>query len=360
MKTILKIIIATLVFLNSILLFGTIQTSEKLIIGIDTFKIDQFPFEPFLERDRTILPSLEKKNEDGTSEICISSGCWRGYIGTWTIINDSLFLKSLEPSCGLEKYEGNPYALEKIFNDKVTPNGIFAYWVNDTFDTRCYRSPCDEPWESIDISNGEINKISASEFIKKIDSLGFFKYTDDEEIEALKKSHLVSFNRAGSWGTIWDDDTNLSLDFRYYFCDGEYVFEIGGFVGMLEELKPTFEKIGFKFTIDNHFEEYNLETNSINHNITINGTDYIIFKNYKGYGWGEAVQRFAEIVNTELDKQGIKENIYLINGGNDGALIFLDDELYNYFYEVFTDPYWKPLEVSEWVKVMELEQMDLD
>ncbi len=158
MKNILKIFIATLIFLNSISLYGTIQTSEKLIIGIDTFKIDQFPFEPFLERDRTILPSLEKKNEDGTSEICISSGSWRGYIGTWTIVNDSLFLKSLEPSCGLEMYEANPYALEKVFNNDVTPNGVFAYWVNDSLNARCYRSPCDKPWESIVISNGKLVK----------------------------------------------------------------------------------------------------------------------------------------------------------------------------------------------------------
>jgi|GEM_PF-1163341 len=165
MKNILKILIATLIFLNSISLYGTIQTSEKLIIGIDTFKIDQFPFEPFLERDRTILPNTEKKNEDGTSEICISSGCWRGYIGTWSIINDSLFLVSLIPPCGMENFDKNPFDLEKVFNDKVTPNGVFAYWVNDILNTKCIMLPCDEPRESFVISNGKLVTLSSNDYI---------------------------------------------------------------------------------------------------------------------------------------------------------------------------------------------------
>lgn len=154
----LKILIATLIFLNSFSMYGTIQKSEVLIIGIDTFKIEQFPFEPLLEEDMTILPSLDMKNSDGTIEVCISSGCWRGYMGTWTIVNDSLFLKSLIPSCSLDKYEGNPYSLEKVFKNKVTPNGVFAYWVNDTLNARCYRNPCVKPRESFVILNGIIVK----------------------------------------------------------------------------------------------------------------------------------------------------------------------------------------------------------
>jgi len=195
--------------------------------------------------------------------------------------------------------------------------------------------------------------VSAEEFVGKIDSLGYFKFSDEEHIEKLKQSHLESFDPEGSWGGLWDDATNLPLDFRYYFCDGEDVFEQGGFTEMLEEMSSTFEKIGFHLSIENHFEEWDSENEWLNHRITINGTNHVIFKNFtKGYGWGEAVQRLAEILNTEFEKQNIEERIYLINGGNDGSLIFLDAKLYEYFSNTFTDPQWKPLEVKKWAKVM--------
>ncbi|WP_159948008.1 hypothetical protein [Polaribacter septentrionalilitoris] len=203
-------------------------------------------------------------------------------------------------------------------------------------------------------------KTSAKEFVKTIESLGYFKYANERDIERLKKNHLESFDSEGSWGGIWDDETNLPIDYRYYFCDGETVFEQGGFKEMLNELSGTFEKIGFKLKIGNHFEEWDSKNEWLNHRITLNETEYIIFKNFKGYGWGEAVQRLAEILNEELEKQNIKERIYLISGGNDGSLIFLDNELYKYFYKTFTDPEWKPLEVKEWVKVMGIKKMKLE
>lgn len=202
-------------------------------------------------------------------------------------------------------------------------------------------------------------KITAQEFVERIDSLGYFKYSDRENVEKLKQNHLESFDPEGSWGGIWDTETNLPLDFRYYFCDGEYVFEQDGFTGMLVEMNSTFKKIGFEINIENHFEEWDSQNEWLNHRITINGTNYVIFKNFKGYGWGEAVQRLAEILNAEFEKQKIDEKIYLISGGNDGSLIFLNEELYKYFYEIFNDPQWKPLEVKEWVKVMGVKEMKL-
>lgn len=211
-----------------------------------------------------------------------------------------------------------------------------------------------------EIESKKLSKVTSEEFLKTIDSLGYFKYTDIKDIQKLKQNQLESFDPEGSWGGMWDDETNLPLDFRYYFCDGEYVFEQGGFTGMLEKMDSTFKKIGFELNIENHFEEWDSENEWVNHRIKINGTDYVIFKNFKGHGWGEAVQRLAEVLNAALKKQEIEEKIYLINGGNDGSLIFLNNELYKYFYETFTDPLWKPLEVNEWAKVMEVKKMSLE
>ncbi len=210
------------------------------------------------------------------------------------------------------------------------------------------------------INSKKNQKITAKEFVHTIDSLGYFKYTDVKNLKSLKQNHLESFSAGGSWGGIWDDETNTPLDYRYYICDGEYVYEQGGFTGMLDEMKSTFEKIGYKIRIDDHFEEWDHQKEWLNHSITINGNKYVIFKNFKGYGWGEAVQRLAEILNSEFEKQNIKERIYLIHGGNDGSLLFLDEDLYNYFYKVFTAPQWKPLEVKEWIQVMGVTSMKLD
>lgn len=204
------------------------------------------------------------------------------------------------------------------------------------------------------------SKITAEEFLNTIDSLGYFKYTEPKDIAALKKNHLDDFDVSGSWGGIWDRETFAPLDRRYYMCDGEMLFEHGGFTEMLNDMRFTFQKIGFTLVIENHVEEWDDKNEWLNHSITINGNDYVIFKNFKGYGWGEAAQRLAEILNEEFKKQNIKERIYLINGGHDGAFIVLDDDLYQYFYSVFTDAEWKPLEVKEWAKVMNIKPMKLE
>lgn len=198
--------------------------------------------------------------------------------------------------------------------------------------------------------------ITAAQFVSVIDSLGYFKYAAEEDIEPLKESHLESFDSEGAWGGLWDDETGLPLDYRYYYCDGEYVYEEGGFTGTLTELERTFQKIGLEFIIEEHFEEWDADQQWLNHRIKINGTEYVIFKNHTGgYAWGEAVKRLAEILNAELEKQALEERVYLINGGNDGHLIFLDQPLYKFFYQTFSDPQWKPLEVKEWAKEMGLD-----
>ena len=125
---------------------------------------------------------------------------------------------------------------------------------------------------------------SAETFVHTIDSLGYFKYAEAQNIEKLKNDHLKSFDVEGSWGGIWDYETNLPLDHRYYFCDGESVFEQGGFTDMLKEMDQTFRKIGFELSIEDHVEEWDNDNEWLNHSITINGNPYVIFKNFKGYG----------------------------------------------------------------------------
>lgn len=203
-------------------------------------------------------------------------------------------------------------------------------------------------------------KVSATDFVLKIEELGYYKYADKKNIDSLKKDLIENYDPTNELVSIWDDDSGVPLDYRYYWCDGETVYEQGGFTELLEQVKPTFEKIGLTIRISDHFEEWDTKNDWLNHRITINGTEYVIFKNFKGFGWGEAVMRFAEVINQEAEKQSINERIYLASGGNDGRLIFLTKELYDYIYSVYQNKQWKPLEVSEWMKEMEVQPMKLN
>ena len=196
------------------------------------------------------------------------------------------------------------------------------------------------------------NKNEAENFVKRLDELGYFKYTDSLDLANLKENMIDCYDPESGLTTIWDDSTKTPKDYRYYFCDGEEVYEQGGIINLLKDLKPTFDKLDFKCEITDHFEKWDDKNKWLNHRITINGTEYVIFKNFAEMGWGEAPKRIAEILNIELSKQGKDEKIYLANAGNEGILIFLTDKLYKYIYSVYKNPDWKPLEANEWARVM--------
>ena len=116
----------------------------------------------------------------------------------------------------------------------------------------------------------------------------------------------------------------------------------------------------FKCDISNHFEEWDEKNKWLNHKITINGTEYTIFRNFSDYGWGEAPFRIAQILNIELQKQKIDEQIYLVNGGNDGRLAILSNTQYQLIYKIYKDNNWKPLEINEWAKVSKIDIKKFD
>jgi hypothetical protein len=204
------------------------------------------------------------------------------------------------------------------------------------------------------------SKDEAEKFVQQLDELRYFKYTDKSDIDSLKETFIKEFDPTAELTSIWDDKTHLPKDFRYYFCDGEEVYEQGGILGLLKDLNPVFTKMNFKCEITNHFEEWDEKNNWLNHKITINGTEYIILKNYKDYGWGEAPFRIAQILNKELTKQNIDEQIYLVNGGNDGRLALLSKGQYELIFKTYKDKNWKPLEIHEWAENSKLDIKKFD
>ncbi len=129
---------------------------------------------------------------------------------------------------------------------------------------------------------------------------------------------------------------------------------------MLEDLKPVFDKMNFKCEVSNHFEEYDDKNKWINHKIAINGSEYIILKNFEDHGWSATPFRIAQILNIELKKQNIDEQIYLVNGGNDGKLALLSKGQYALIYKTYLDKNWKPLDIYEWAKRNHVEIKDFE
>ena len=106
--------------------YATEQSGDKLIFKSDTMYIYNYPLDSLIKT----VPPLEKKIINYSYIRCGSSDCWRGYIGTWVIQNDKLYLIKLTNGC--EDYTFN---LEKLFNRKTENGRIFADWFSSEIKT---------------------------------------------------------------------------------------------------------------------------------------------------------------------------------------------------------------------------------
>ena len=83
----------------------TTQISEILYFENERYTIDKYPLSQY--------PDLPRKNDFHLS----ISACWRGYIGTWEIIKNKLYLVRLSGH--------GDFTMEKLFPGK---DKVFAYW----------------------------------------------------------------------------------------------------------------------------------------------------------------------------------------------------------------------------------------
>jgi hypothetical protein len=93
----------------------TFQTPEMFIYKGQAFHGYDEPFHELLQQR-----GIEKLDIGG----CISSDCWRGYVGIWHIIKGKLFLIELRDA-GLEEIE-----LTAVFPECETR--VFAHWFTGT------------------------------------------------------------------------------------------------------------------------------------------------------------------------------------------------------------------------------------
>ena len=86
----------TLVFLGVFLLahltgFATEQVPDRLIIGKDTIYLKSFPLEDIKVNGASLKPPFMYGKYSFPH-----TGCWRGYIATWQVIDNFLLLTKVE------------------------------------------------------------------------------------------------------------------------------------------------------------------------------------------------------------------------------------------------------------------------
>ena len=89
----MEIKIAILLIFLSIKTFGTAQIPDRLIYKGDTLALFYCPLELHPNKELSTPKNLFE------SSGCFYTACWRNYVATWTVEDDSLFLLEIRNAC---------------------------------------------------------------------------------------------------------------------------------------------------------------------------------------------------------------------------------------------------------------------
>ena len=179
------------------------------------------------------------------------------------------------------------------------------------------------------------------EFIEKFTVLGYFDYTEKDKLKLVQNSLKKHFNGDKEFFTEYNRKPPFQFyDSRFYSCgDGEELYEEGGVIDMIKEMQPFLNKIGIQLSHSNDSYVNNY------HSIVVNGTTYVMAQG-SPLMWGETVQKYAEMINSELAKHNSKEQLYLMTYENE-YMVFMTKEQYDLVCEYFS-PDKRPLTVKDW------------
>ena len=108
--------------------FSTEQISDILIIGKDTFYLKSFPFD-YLR--------IKEAPFEYNGYTFPHTGCYRGYIATWQIIDEILVLKEVQRIDSLgTQLNIIEYLKNNGYNPKILDGFVKADWYSDTL--KCY------------------------------------------------------------------------------------------------------------------------------------------------------------------------------------------------------------------------------
>ncbi|MEN2403044.1 hypothetical protein GKZ90_0024875 [Flavobacterium sp. MC2016-06] len=198
--------------------------------------------------------------------------------------------------------------------------------------------------ENLVIKNA--TKMKGKEIVAKLERLNFFDLTNKSDLKATKIEFEKSYNDLNFFEGIMNEDLSFT-DNRFYFIDSETLFEGGGLVQYLETVKPLFEKLHLKLIFS---DEFNNQTEKHwTHRIKLNNKDYSAFDNDFGENdWGISYVNFIEMLNDQLSLQGSDEQFYPISSGNDGRIVLLTREQFDFIKVNYPNDNNSPKEMNQW------------
>ncbi|MPL92287.1 hypothetical protein SDC9_38385 [bioreactor metagenome] len=123
------LLLIAFIFFSIINLKATEQVSDLLIIKNDTFFLKTFPLEKLLIEKRIKKRPFEYNNDYGFPH----TGCYRGYIATWKVIDDKLFLLKVEKEDDTnETIDVSDYFKSIGYTPNLINGFVQADWYSDT------------------------------------------------------------------------------------------------------------------------------------------------------------------------------------------------------------------------------------
>ena len=195
------------------------------------------------------------------------------------------------------------------------------------------------------LSNNK-SKLSGKEIVAELSKLDFFKLTDKSDFKITQAEFEISYNELRFFEGLMKEDL-IFTDNRFYFIDSETLFEGGGLIQYLETVKLSFDKLNLKLVF---CEEYNNQTEKHwKHTIKLNGKEYVAYDNdFSENDWGISYINFIEMLNSELKLQQSKEQFYPISSGNDGRMVLLTDEQFEFVKANYPNDSEHPKKMEDW------------
>ena len=122
-------LILVVIFLASLTAFSTEQMPDRLIIGKDTIYLKSFPLDYLRVKHKIRKAPFDYGDGWGFPH----TGCYRGYVATWQIIDDFLTLKEVQKIDSVEtQLNIVEYLSANGYNPKTINGYVVADWYSDT------------------------------------------------------------------------------------------------------------------------------------------------------------------------------------------------------------------------------------
>lgn len=198
------------------------------------------------------------------------------------------------------------------------------------------------------------NKLTGKEIVLELEKLNFFNLTDKLDLKLTKDDFERSYDELSFFEGFMREDLSFT-DNRFYFIDSETLFEGGGLTGYLETIKPLFDRLNLKLSFSD--ENNNQTKEHLIHKIKLNGKEYTAFdSDFSDYDWGIAYLNFIEMLNDQLKLQNSDEQFYPISSGNDGRIVLLTKEQFNFVKLNYPNNNEHPTNIDDWKKELKFKR----